>query len=242
MKHTIYAHRGVPSLAPENTIAAFKEINNTNTNWLETDISITQNEELFILHDDYLDRTTSLKGAITETASEEVKKADAGSWYDSKFIGEHVPSLSETIDLINENKLNVNLEIKGVVAKNSNHLADVLVRKLSDEIDRLNPDLEILISSFNPIMLLKLQEYQPNLKYACLFDKETLKDDWNLYLQACNAKVINVENKTLTKEQVNKFKEQGYEVNVWTVNDKKRAEQLFDWGVDGIFTNIAQEF
>ncbi|MDO1605766.1 glycerophosphodiester phosphodiesterase family protein [Lactobacillus sp. YT155] len=238
----IYAHRGVSSIRPENTIAAFKELSKTNVDWLETDISITSDEELFILHDDYLDRTTNISGAITTLNSAEVKKADAGSWFDSDFVNEHVPTVHETIDLINKQHLNVNIELKAVVADNANHLADVLVEKLNKEIDRLNPEVEVLISSFNPIMLLKLQRLKPELKYACLFKKETLDDDWNLYLQACHAQAIHVENKTLTKEKVQEFKKHGYEVNVWTVDDKARANQLFNWGVDGIFTNRAQEF
>lgn len=238
----IYAHRGVPSLAPENTMSAFEQILSIDTKWLETDISITSDEELFILHDDYLDRTTDISGAITETSSEEVRNADAGSWYGKQFIGEHVPTVEQTIDFINENHLNINIELKAVVGKNANHLADVLVEKLNKQINRLNSDVEILISSLNPIMLLKLQELKPDLKYACLFKKETLDDDWNLYMQACHAQAINVESKTLTKEKVQEFKDLGYEVNVWTVDSKLRANQLFNWGVDGIFTNKAQDF
>lgn len=126
----IYAHRGVSSIRPENTISAFKELSNTSVDWLETDISITSDEELFILHDDYLDRTTNISGAITSLDSEEIKKADAGSWFDSDFANEHVPTVHETIDLINEHQLNVNIELKAVVADNANYLADVLVGQI----------------------------------------------------------------------------------------------------------------
>ena len=41
---------------------------------------------------------------------------------------------------------------------------------------------------------------------------------------------------------VNKFKASVIKVNVWTVNDLARANELFNWGVDGICTDIAHKF
>ncbi|MDN6067676.1 MAG: glycerophosphoryl diester phosphodiesterase, partial [Staphylococcus equorum] len=55
------------------------------------------------------------------------------------------------------------------------------------------------------------------------------------------SKTIHIEDKGLTKEKVNHIITQGYTLNVWTVNDKGRANELFNWGVNGIFTDIANE-
>lgn len=45
----------------------------------------------------------------------------------------------------------------------------------------------------------------------------------------------------LTKAKVKMVKEAGYELNVWTVNKPARANQLANWGVDGIFTDNADK-
>ena len=62
---TVYGHRGLPSKAPENTIASFKAASEVEgINWLELDVAITKDEQLIIIHDDYLERTTNMSGEI----------------------------------------------------------------------------------------------------------------------------------------------------------------------------------
>ena len=50
-------------------------------NWLELDVAITKDEQLIIIHDDYLERTTNMSGEITELNYDEIKDASAGSWF-----------------------------------------------------------------------------------------------------------------------------------------------------------------
>ena len=78
---TVYGHRGLPSKAPENTIASFKALQVEGINWLELDVAITKDEQLIIIHDDYLERTTNMSGEITELNYDEIKDASAGSWF-----------------------------------------------------------------------------------------------------------------------------------------------------------------
>ena len=75
---TVYGHRGLPSKAPENTIASFKAASEVEgINWLELDVAITKDEQLIIIHDDYLERTTNMSGEITELNYDEIKDASA---------------------------------------------------------------------------------------------------------------------------------------------------------------------
>ena len=70
---TVYGHRGLPSKAPENTIASFKAASEVEgINWLELDVAITKDEQLIIIHDDYLERTTNMSGEITELNYDEI--------------------------------------------------------------------------------------------------------------------------------------------------------------------------
>jgi len=239
MTKKIFAHRGIPTLAPENTMASFNEVISYGINWLETDLSITKDEKVFIIHDDKLNRTTNRTGSIETLDSSDVKAADAGYWFAEKYRGEKIPTLNQLIDFLNIHKLNANIELKGVVGDDANHLADSLVKQFSEALDRLDENVDLIISSFNPIMLEKMYQLKPNLKYAVLFDEDGLKEDCNLTMQACHAKIINTDSNGLTKEKIKKMQDYGYQINVWTVDSISRARELFSYGVDGVFTNIA---
>lgn len=241
MSKKIFAHRGIPTLAPENTMKAFQAVVDNGLNWIETDLSITKDEDVFIIHDDKLDRTTDQTGSIETVDTEVVAEADAGSWYSDKFTGEKIPTLDQLIEFLNQNKLNANIELKGVVGDDANYLADKLVLKFSKALRKLDDDIELIISSFNPIMLEKMFKLNPELKYAVLFDHQAIGEDWNLIMQACHAKIIHPDDRELTQERIKLMKQYHYQINVWTVDDKKRAQQLLDWGVDGIFTNKADQ-
>ncbi|AKP68016.1 glycerophosphodiester phosphodiesterase family protein [Companilactobacillus ginsenosidimutans] len=241
MSKKIFAHRGIPTLAPENTMPAFNAVVANGLKWIETDLSITKDEDVFIIHDDKLDRTTDQTGSIETVDTETVGSADAGSWYDAKFKGEKIPTLSQLINFLNKNKINANIELKGVVGDDADYLADKLVLKFSKALEKLDPEIDLIISSFNPIMLAKMYKLNPELKYAVLFEHTAIQDDWNLIMQASHAKIIHPDDTDLTKEKIDMIKKYNYQINVWTVDNKERAKQLLDWGVDGIFTNKADQ-
>ena len=66
-------------------------------NWLELDVAITKDEQLIIIHDDYLERTTNMSGEITELNYDEIKDASAGSWFGEKFKDEHLPTFDDVV-------------------------------------------------------------------------------------------------------------------------------------------------
>ncbi|MCD2255607.1 glycerophosphodiester phosphodiesterase family protein [Agrilactobacillus fermenti] len=238
----IIAHRGVPTLAPENTMAAFEKLTDFNINWLETDLGITKDRRVVVLHDDDLDRTTSLSGALTETTYPNLAKASAGAWFGSEYAQETVPTLEQLITFLNRTKINVNIELKAVTGDHANELADSLVAQFVAALDQIDPSIRVIVSSFSPVMLYKLKSRKADVETAVLFEQHTFYDDWLLIMQALDAKIIHPEDHGLTKAKVTMMKDHGYEINVWTVDKIDKANQLFNWGVDGIFTNIADAF
>ncbi|MCH3905194.1 MAG: glycerophosphoryl diester phosphodiesterase [Lactobacillus sp.] len=238
----IFSHRGMSTLAPENTIPAFELMHKYGANWLETDLGITKDEKLVIIHDDYLDRTTNGHGRVVDHTFDEIRSLDAGSWFSPKFKGTKVPTLDELIEVMNKYKLNANFELKAIIGEGANHLADSEIKQFAAKLDEIDPECKILISSFNPIMLLKLRKLRPDLDYACLFETHTLYEDWPLICEACGAKTIHPQSEGLTRGQVQEWKDMGYKVNVWTCDTIDRANELWNWGVDGVFTDITQSF
>lgn len=239
---TVYGHRGLPSQAPENTIASFKSASKAEgINWIELDVTITDDEQLVIIHDDYLDRTTNMSGEVTSYKYSDIKSASAGAWYSNKFKDEHLPTFDDVINFANDYNMNLNVELKGVTGPKGTALSKSMVQQVSDKLQNLNNDQQILISSFN-VMLVKLaEELMPQFKRAVIFKAAAFGEDWRTILDFCNSKTVNIEDKSLTQAKVKTIKEAGYELNVWTVNKVVRANQLANWGVDGVFTDNADK-
>lgn len=110
----IIAHRGLDETYPENTLTAFKAALEKGMA-IEIDVRGTKDDELIVLHDDTVDRTTDGEGRVAQMTLSEVKALDAGSWWGEEFAGEQIPTLMETFDVVKEYgtaETNLILEIK----------------------------------------------------------------------------------------------------------------------------------
>ena len=108
---TVIAHRGASAYAPENTLAAFRLAAEMKADYFELDCTLSRDGEVIVIHDDTLDRTTPLNGAVMATNANLITKADAGTWFDPKFADETVPTLAETLDFA-KGTIGVYIEIK----------------------------------------------------------------------------------------------------------------------------------
>ena len=97
----LLAHRGLVQHAPENTLPSFAATIALGLS-IELDVYQTRDDHLVIIHDKTVDRTTNGTGEVTEMMLAEIRKLDAGSWFDSRFAGEKVPTLEEVFKLIRE--------------------------------------------------------------------------------------------------------------------------------------------
>lgn len=113
----VIAHRGASAYAPENTMAAFKRAVELGAPEVETDVTLTKDGHLLLLHDDTLDRTTNGHGSPENFTLEELKKLDAGSWqdeplaWDRDYRGEPLITLPELLDRFGK-ALTYHIEIK----------------------------------------------------------------------------------------------------------------------------------
>lgn len=239
MNKIIIAHRGMSSLAPENTLSAFKLCKEYGVKWFECDVDILGDGTLIISHDDTLDRCTDKSGSLHNLKKEDLHNIDAGSWFSDNYIGERIPTLTQLIELINKYKLNVNFELKSWGGNKD--LEELLINKFAQKLKEIDKEREVIVSSFNPILLSKFKDISPQTPVCCLFEKNKL-DDYKSIMESCKAEYIHPQSKGLTKKMVKEFKKHGYKINVWTVNDLAKANQLFNWGVDGIITDIGDKF
>ena len=93
------AHRGLVRHAPENTLPAFATAVELGLS-IELDVYQTRDDQLVVIHDPTVDRTTDGTGNVNEMTLAEIRRLDAGSWFDPTFAGEKVPTLEEAFQVI----------------------------------------------------------------------------------------------------------------------------------------------
>lgn len=238
MDKTVFAHRGASGIAPENTMAAFKKAVEAGATWIETDVDVLKDGTPILIHDSSLDRTTNRSGSYYDLTVSDLDDIDAGSWFSPEFAGERIPTLAQLVAFMNETGLNANIEIKSneAGAQMSLQLVDAILK----ELEALDGP-QVIISSFNHVLLKIFKDKAPQYSVGALFVAENLWDDWKSILELVGADYIHPDDSTLTRAQVQAFREAGYGVNVWTVNSPARANELFNWGVTGIFTDVAHQ-
>ena len=112
-KIQLAAHRGFSECYPENTMIAFREALKLDIDMVETDVHMTRDGVLVLMHDHDLARTTDKKGLIREMDFADVEKADAGIHKGEQFKGEKVPTLREFLELVKDRKdIELNIELK----------------------------------------------------------------------------------------------------------------------------------
>lgn len=232
----LIAHRGLSSRAPENTLAAFRLALDEGFDWIETDVDILGDGTPVLIHDTSLERTTNRCGRYYDLSVGELEGIDAGGWFAPEFCGEPLPTLANLVDLMNETGLNANVEIKSNEEGAARTMQ--LIEAVAAELERLKPGREVIVSSFNHVLLAKFKEAAPQWDVACLYETVALYDDWRSILELVGATYIHPEDSYLTERTVAAFKEAGFGINVWTVNQTARANQLFNWGVDGVISDV----
>ena len=156
------AHRGASGHAPENTLAAIRVAMDMGAQMSEIDVQQTADDRLVLLHDAELERTTNGTGYLWQKNLADLKGLDAGSWYDSRFAGEPLPTLEEAMALV-RTKIKLNIEVK--LYGHGRNLARFVV----DTIRRENFERECLITSFGHEFADEVKKLAPELQVAYIF-------------------------------------------------------------------------
>lgn len=230
------AHRGISAQAPENTRAAFNKMLPLGVSWLETDIDISSDNQLILIHDNQVDRTSDSEGEVNHKSFSELQKIDFGGWFGTDFVGEHIITLDWLIDFINANQLNVNFELKTAVTEDNQQY---YLKRVVSALNRVNSGSDMIVSSFNLELLEKYHQLMPQVAIGVLIEGP-LPDNILILAQKIDAKYIHPDVTYLTQNQVSYLVENQLAVNVWTVDDDLMAIELEKWGVNAIFTDFPE--
>jgi len=111
-KPWVIAHRGASGYAPENTLAAFERAVQLGATFIETDLHLTRDARFVAIHDATLERTTNGKGSVHDFTLAELRRLDAGMWYDREYMGQRIPTLDEVLEFARKHDVIFYLEVK----------------------------------------------------------------------------------------------------------------------------------
>ena len=236
----IIGHRGVPYEAPENTLSGFELAISQGADLIELDLHMSADWQLFVIHDDTVDRTTDGTGRVGDLAADELRVLDAGSWMSPKYCGEKIPTLSEVLELI-ASRAGIVVELKhgsdqypGIERKlvraieTANSLADVIVisraRAAIATINTHKPEIMTLDFGHHPLNSPEWRNCQPLARHGVRFLASQLSE--------------------LDADHIARMHNLGYRVLSSVIKDKltpQVLEKVLISDVDGIFTDHVQE-
>lgn len=227
------AHRGASSLAPENTLESFKKAIDLRCNGIELDVHMTKDKQLIVIHDEFLDRTTNGTGSVRNFTLSEIKKLDAGSHFSNKFKNARIPTLKEVFDLIVPYNILLDIEIK--------QWEPEIEEKVIIMVQNYNYEKKTIITSFNPISVLKCKQICKDIKTGLLvFFLQTnpldMKKKFKIDYLCMDVNYI----KLFSQNNINTFKKNNLKILAFTVDKKSDMVYMIKHKIDGIITNKPQ--
>jgi len=229
----IIAHRGASGVAPENTVVAFKLAVDLKAEAVELDVKLSKDGAPIIMHDATVDRTTDGHGRVRDLTLADLKNLDAGAKKDAKYAGERVPTLAEVFEAVAA-QIWINVELTNYTTR-----GDGLEAAVVRVIQKMNLQRRVLLSSFDPFAIRNAKRIDPSLPVAQL-----TAQGMPIYLrEAWLARFIPHEARhpdyvQLKQRGVAHYKQRGYRVNVWTVNDPADLREFARQGADGLITDV----
>lgn len=206
---------------------------------IELDVRLSRDDEIVVLHDRTLQRTSTGNGPIRHYAVSEIKEFDAGSWFHPSFAAERIPTLREVLTLLDK-RLWVNIELKSdfFFPEKSGTLEGRVLETVQD----LHYERHVMYSSFNHRMLATMKKLNPTAITGVLF---SVARDYgrkpSKLAGRVGAEVFVCAKREVSRNVVDDARRAGLAVYVYTLNSVSNAAKMMEIGVDGILSDSADE-
>jgi glycerophosphoryl diester phosphodiesterase len=244
-KPLIIAHRGASALAPENTLAAFRQAIEDGADGIEFDVRLAKDGVPVVIHDADLKRLADKKGRVSSYTSQELQTFDVGSWFNSKyrrkandqFTRETVPTFPQVLRFLEDYKGLIYVEMKCKKAETG-----ALVQAVCLIIEQTNMLARIILKSFNLNALDQARDFIPEVRTAALFSPKILtivRKRKHILQKAekCGADEISLHYSLATKELVKRAENKGLTTIIWTADNSVWVKRALDLGISAIITN-----
>jgi len=278
----LIAHRGASGYAPEHTAAAYKLAIEQKADFIEPDLAVTKDNVLICLHDDTLERTTNVAQVFPDRASAataatestrrpgkhwlandftlaEIKRLDAGTWFNQKFAGEKILTFEEMIALVRghggiypELKSPPLYTARGV---DMEKIFVSVVKKLGLDSPASMKTMPVIIQSFDEATIRRVAADLPAIPRVFLTSRDEDVSDARLKELSKFSNGMAPEKFVIARhpEMVKASHALGMTVTSWTFkkDDDKMAfptvrdemqHFLYELGIDALFTNNPDQF
>ena len=243
---TCVAHRGACGTAPENTIVAARAAVDQGARTVEVDVQRSADGELVIVHDSRLGRTSNIAEALPDRAEQtigelsmaELRKLDAGAWFDRRYRGEPIPTLAEFLEAL-DGRATLLIEVKSPDRHPGieQDLAAELTRCLGDRLNEEDlPPVAVQVADLE--RLRGLSELLPPAVPRCLMtglDRVLTLDEFGPLGDWVSAYMPL--NRMLTAAHVARAHDYGVRIVPWTVDAPEAVATMRDLGADSVITN-----
>ncbi|WP_439424707.1 glycerophosphodiester phosphodiesterase family protein [Oenococcus alcoholitolerans] len=231
-KSLVISHRGLPALAPENTLPAFEKALEVGTDGLEIDLHLTKDGFLVINHDESVDRTSNSTGLIRDLTLQELKKLDFGCKFNPIYKNTRLLSFKEFLEWLSKTNF------KGIllIELKTDHFEYPGIEKkvLSDLKNFSNGRWKIIFQSFNRRTILNLHGLDPKSLISKLTYSVNLRDIWEFkrgILFSINPDFRNPLNRFFI------FNFRKITFFPWLIKLERDFEKLYDLPIPALITN-----
>ena len=225
---SVVAHRGLNSLAPENTLAAFELAGQYGFWGCEFDIYPTTDGYWAVMHDPTVDRMTNGSGAIMNMTFKELQKLriDRGTNI-KKYPDERIPELSQVLDICSKYGMHPVIEIKGGNAEEIKTLCSQLLKREDSN--------SFIFTSFSSETL---KTVRSEMKKARIWLLAFGVSDFDIALcKAYGFECLDTNYALTTQSDVEKIRSNGLVSGVWTLDSAADMERFYSYGTRIATTN-----
>lgn len=245
----IIGHRGASALAPENTLAAFRQAIVDGADGIEFDVRLARDGLAVVIHDATLERTGGLKRRVSSLTAAELQATDVGSWLgkrrrakfaasDKDFAGEPVPLLEQVFELFTKHKGRLYLEMKADAGAGMELAAEV-VRLIQQSTVRSL----VVVECFNLSLIERVKVLDSSIRTAALFEPKLSQPATfvprNLaeLAQAAGANEIALHHSLARRRIVDRSLHLNQRVVVWTVDNPAWVTKAQTLNIHALITN-----
>jgi glycerophosphoryl diester phosphodiesterase len=241
----LFAHRGISSIAPENTMASFKLARDRGIPGIELDVHLTSDGKLAVIHDYNTARVTTGAALEVERSTwKDLSAIDVGSWKGSEWKGERIVELRRLFEEFGD-AFYYDVEIKSHIASDYG-LEKALAACLRDAFSSVGSLAgRILVSSFNPMALARFKYLSSALPTGIIWSGDA---EVPAYLRHGEGRwigkvdVLKPDKAKVRRLSSFRWKNVGrYPILPWTVDDEATAARLLYLGCEGIISNTPQD-
>lgn len=237
----LFGHRGASGTMPENTLASFSEALAAGADRLELDVHLTADEEVIVLHDADLERTTDGKGPAKRLRLSEIRELDAGYQFESTegntpFRGRkfRIPTLAEVLTHFSSVPLNIEMKLD----------EPALVCAMKRLLERYDAMPRVLLTAETQPLMDRIRRAMPGVLTG-MCSSEVLEfwgNGGNAGYKApgfaLQIPVTYGGITVITRQFVEVAHAVDLEVHAWVINDEAEMRRLVELGVDGIMTDF----